>query len=256
MAPLWDVVGQPRYGLYPIAHPEVSSVFVPSGSGDEWVFGVDADQVAPENEADMTRLIRIAAGVPDLEPQIHRISTFTFAAEIAERFGEGRAFLIGDAAHRVSPRGGTGMNTAIADGYDVGWKLGWVLNGWAGEELLDTYEAERRPLAAHNIERSSDERGSYRDAIDEIHIDLGGRVPHLWVESDDGRVSTLDLVAEGLTVFTGADTEPVRGFNSVPVTVRPLPAVTARALGMEPGGWLAVTPNGAPVRRAGALLRS
>ena len=96
----------------------------------------------------MTRLIRIAAGVPDLEPRITRITTFKFAAEIADRFSDRRAFLIGDAAHRVSPRGGTGMNSAIADGHDLGWKLGWVLSGWAGEQLLDTYETERRPVVS------------------------------------------------------------------------------------------------------------
>jgi putative polyketide hydroxylase len=252
-APLWDVVGEPRYGLYPIVHPEVSSVFVPSGDGDEWVFGVSGDLVARSDEAEMTRLIRIAAGVPDLEPRIHRITSFNFAAEIADRFAERSAFLVGDAAHRVSPRGGTGMNTAIADGYDIGWKLGWVLNGWAGESLLDTYEAERRPVAAHNLERSADERGSYRDVIDEIHVDLGGRIAHLWVEADHGRVSTLDLVGDGLTLFMGPDTEPPRERSAsgpAPVTVRRLPAVTARALGIPPGGSLAVRPSGAPAWRA------
>ena len=150
-APLWDLVGEPRYGLYPIVHPELSSVFVPSGRGDDWVFGVSDDLMKRPDEAEMSRLIRIAAGVPDLEPRIHRITTFKFAAEIADRFAQRSAFLIGDAAHRVTPRGGTGMNTAIADGHDLGWKLGWVLNGWAGEDLLDTYEAERRPVAAHNL---------------------------------------------------------------------------------------------------------
>ncbi len=203
----------------------------------------------------MTRLIRIAAGVPDLEPRIHRISTFTFAAEIADRFAERSAFLIGDAPHRVSRRGGTGMNTAIADGHDLGWKLGWVLNGWAGEDLLDTYEAERRPVAAHNLERSVDERGSYRDTIDEIHVDLGGRIAHLWLEAEDERMSTLDLVGDGLTLFTGPDTEPpaeasASADGSAPVTVRRLPAVTARALGIGPDGSLLVRPSGVPARRA------
>jgi putative polyketide hydroxylase len=252
-APVWDVVGEPRYGLYPIVHPQVPSVFVPSGHADEWVFGVDADLVERPDEAEMTRLMRIAAGVPDLEPRIHRITTFNFAAEIADCFAEGSAFLIGDAAHRVSPRGGTGMNSAIADGYDIGWKLGWVLNGWAGDELLDTYEAERRPVAAHNLERSADERGSYRDAIDEIHIDLGGRIAHLWVETEDGRISTLDLVSDGLTLFIGPDTEPpseVSAWRSAPVTVRRLPAVTARALGIARGGSLLVRPSGVPTWRA------
>ena len=107
-APLWDVVGEPRYGLYPIVHPELSSVFVPSGRGDNWVFGVAADLMARPDEAEMTRLIRIAAGVPDLEPRIHRITTFNFAAEIADRFAARSASSIGDAAHRVSPAAAPG----------------------------------------------------------------------------------------------------------------------------------------------------
>jgi putative polyketide hydroxylase len=252
-APLWELVGEPRYGLYPIVHPKVSSVFVPSGRGDEWVFGVGADLMERPDEAEMTRLIRIAAGVGDLEPRIHRITTFEFAGEIADRFAARSGFLTGDAAHRVTPRGGTGMNTAIADGHDLGWKLGWVLNRWAGEDLLDTYEAERRPVAAHNLERSLDERGSYRDPIDEIHVDLGGRIAHLWVDTEGGRTSTLDLVGDGLTLFTGADPEPPRSASadgSAPVTVRRLPAVTARALGIAPGGSLLVRPSAVPARRA------
>jgi hypothetical protein len=204
----------------------------------------------------MTRLIRIAAGVPDLEPRIQRITTFSFAAEIADRFAESSGFLIGDAAHRVSPRGGTGMNTAIADGYDLGWKLGWVLGGWAGADLLDTYEAERRPVAAHNVARSADERGSYRDVVDEIHVDLGGRIAHLWVETDGGWVSTLDLIGDGLTLFTGpagtAET-PATADGGAPVGVHELPAVTARALGIAPGGSLLVRPSGVPARTAATV---
>jgi putative polyketide hydroxylase len=250
-APLWEVVGEPRYGLYPIVHPDLPSVFVPSGRSDEWVFGVAADLVEHGDEAELTRLIRFAAGVPELEPRIHRITPFNFTAEIADRFAERSAFLIGDAAHRVTPRGGTGMNTAIADGYDLGWKLGWVLNGWAGGELLDTYEAERRPVALHNVERSVDERGSYRDPVDEIHIDLGGRLAHLWVDTEEGRVSTLDLIGKGLTLFVGEGTEPPADAaastgTSAPITVRRLSAVTARALGINPGGSLLVRPSGVP----------
>jgi putative polyketide hydroxylase len=256
-APLWDLVGEQRYGLYPIVRPDLSSVFVPSGAGDHWVFGIGEDLVGSMDTPELTRLIRIAAGVPDLQPRIHQIRTFRFAAEIAERFRSGSAFLIGDAAHRVTPRGGTGMNTAIADGHDFGWKLGWVLKGWAEEELLDTYEAERRPVVAHNVERSADERGSYRDPIDEIHIDLGGRIAHLWVQTQRGRVSTLDLIGDGLTLFTGphGDTgidAPAGADGSAPVTVRELPAMTARALGIPPGGSHLVRPDGVPAPGLGA----
>ncbi len=250
-ARLWDVVGERRYGLYPIVRPDISSVFVPSGTGDHWVFGIGEDLVGSMKAPELTRLIRTAAGVPELQPRIHQIRTFKFAAEIAERFRSQSAFLIGDAAHRVTPRGGTGMNTAIADGNDLGWKLSWVLNGWAEKELLDTYEAERRPIVAHNIQRSLDDQGSYRDPIDEIHIDLGGRIAHVWVETERGPVSTLDLLGEGFTLFTGQDAEtaikpPVSVDGAAPVTVRELPAITARALGIPPGGSQLVRPDGVP----------
>ncbi len=106
------------------------------GDGDRWLFAFDFDpdvdppsDITPERFA---REIRLGAGVADLDPRIERIGTFTFAAQLAERFRAGRVFLVGDAAHRVTPRGGTGMNTAIADGFDLGWKLAWVLNAWAG----------------------------------------------------------------------------------------------------------------------------
>ena len=224
---------------------------MPSGTGDDWVFGIGEDLVGSIDEPELTRLIRTAAGVPDLRPRIQQVNTFKFAAEIADRFRSGSAFLIGDAAHRVSPRGGTGMNAAIADGHDLGWKLGWVLRGWAREELLETYEAERRPVVAHNVERSIDERGSYREPVDETHIDLGGRIPHLWVEADGGRVSTLDLVGDGLTLFTGPDADidaPTPTNGSAPLTVRALPAMAARALGIAPGRSLLVRPSGVPVR--------
>lgn len=249
-APLWDLVGGRRYGLYPIVRPDIPSVFVPSGTGDDWVFGIGEDLVGSIDEPELTRLIRTAAGVTDLRPRIHQVNTFKFAAEIADRFRSGSAFLIGDAAHRVSPRGGTGMNAAIADGHDLGWKLGWVLRGWAREELLETYEAERRPVVAHNVERSIDERGSYREPVDETHIDLGGRIAHLWIEADGGRVSTLDLVGDGLTLFTGPDADidaPTPTNGSAPLTVRALPAMTARALGIAPGRSLLVRPSGVPV---------
>ena len=108
-------------------------------------------------------------------------------------------------------------------------------------------------MASHNLQRSVDERGSYRDPIDEIHVDLGGRIAHLWVETEHGPLSTLDLVGDGLTLFTGPETEPPAGASasvdgSAPVTVRRLPAVTARALGITPGGWLPVRPSGVPAR--------
>jgi putative polyketide hydroxylase len=79
-----------------------------------------------------------------------------------------------------------------------------VLRGWAGPGLLDSYEAERRPVAEHNVTRSADPNGSVRDAGTELRADLGGRIPHLWLPTA-ARTSTLDLLGPGLTLFTGPE---------------------------------------------------
>jgi hypothetical protein len=222
---------------------------------DRWVYGVSGrpDELDPGelHESEMARRIRIASGVPGLEPRFERITSFSYVAEIAARFREGRVFLAGDAAHRVSPRGATGMNAAIRDGFDLGWKLAWALKGWAPPRLLDTYEAERRPVVEHNALRSVDPQGSVREVADEIHVDLGGRIPHLWLRKGDERISTLDLVGPELTLFTGPDRSgsrltPDPLYGRAPVAARRLPAVAARGLGIGPGGSLLVRPDGVP----------
>jgi 2-polyprenyl-6-methoxyphenol hydroxylase-like FAD-dependent oxidoreductase len=198
----------------------------------------------------MSELIRTAAGVPGLDVRIERVTGFSYTAEIADRFREGKVFLIGDAAHRVSPRGGTGMNMAIRDGHDLGWKLAWVLRGWAPDELLESFEAERKPVAQHNLQRSVDDEGSVRPVSEEIHVDLGGRIPHLWLE--DGR-STLDLIGSGLTLFTGPwehEPHPDPLYGSAPMETRRLSTVAARGLGIPQGGSLLVRPDGVPARTA------
>ncbi|MGW7411594.1 FAD-dependent monooxygenase [Streptomyces sp. NPDC054863] len=78
-------------------------------------------------------------------------SDFRPRAALAERFREGRIFLAGDAAHLHSPAGGQGLNTSVQDAYNLGWKLGQVLRYGAAPALLDTYEAERRPVAAEML---------------------------------------------------------------------------------------------------------
>lgn len=70
------------------------------------------------------------------------------------RSEHGRVFISGDAAHQNIPTGGYGMNTAVGDSFDIGWKVAAVLAGHGGHGLLDSYESERRPVGARNIERS------------------------------------------------------------------------------------------------------
>jgi 2-polyprenyl-6-methoxyphenol hydroxylase-like FAD-dependent oxidoreductase len=69
---------------------------------------------------------------------------------VAERYRDGNVFICGDAAHLFNPTGGFGMNTAIGDAADLGWKLAATLQGWGGPTLLDSYEAERQPIGVRN----------------------------------------------------------------------------------------------------------
>src|SRR3954452_19919686 len=73
---------------------------------------------------------------------------------LADRYGEGRVFVAGDAVHLVIPTGGLGMNTGVGDAIDASWKLAATLQGWGGPKLLQSYEAERRPVGAINVKAS------------------------------------------------------------------------------------------------------
>ena len=206
-APLWQLVGEHRYGIYDIE--QAGGLLLPAGTDDRWLYalllGPDTEQLDDGRWEWIPDHIRRATGVPALQPRIERVGAFTFAAQLAERFRRDSAFLVGDAAHRVTPRGGTGMNMALHDGFDLGWKLAWVLRGWAGPELLDSYEAERRPVAEYNSARSADMDGPQWDAGQSLHADLAGRIAHVWLPDAVGRVSTLDLLGPALTLFTGPD---------------------------------------------------
>jgi 2-polyprenyl-6-methoxyphenol hydroxylase-like FAD-dependent oxidoreductase len=104
-------------------------------------------------------------------------SAFNMNARLADHYRVGRVFLAGDAAHIHPPTGGQGLNTSLQDAYNLGWKLAAVLNG-ASEALLDTYEEERRPIAAHTLGLTSGlleamKRGMMRRGREVHQIDLG-----------------------------------------------------------------------------------
>ncbi|MEV1053765.1 FAD-dependent monooxygenase [Streptomyces sp. NPDC049887] len=92
---------------------------------------------------------------------------------VADRYRAGRVLLAGDAAHTLSPSGGFGLNTGIADAADLGWKLAATLNGWAGRHLLDTYDTERRPIALESLDEANTnlQRTMSREVPPEIHLD-------------------------------------------------------------------------------------
>jgi 2-polyprenyl-6-methoxyphenol hydroxylase-like FAD-dependent oxidoreductase len=92
---------------------------------------------------------------------------------VAEQFRVGRVFLVGDAAHTLSPSGGFGMSTGICGSADLGWKLAAELDGWAGPGLLDTYQAERRPIAVESLEEANVNllRTMKRTVPPDLHLD-------------------------------------------------------------------------------------
>ncbi|MFI0873078.1 FAD-dependent monooxygenase [Streptomyces parvus] len=93
------------------------------------------------------------------------LSTYRVNVRMADRFRAGRVFLAGDAAHVHAVAGGLGMNTGIQDAFNLGWKLGLVLAGHAGTELLDTYEEERLPVAARTLDLTSERLRATLEAI-------------------------------------------------------------------------------------------
>jgi 2-polyprenyl-6-methoxyphenol hydroxylase-like FAD-dependent oxidoreductase len=108
---------------------------------------------------------------------VHWASAYGMSARLADAYRVGRVFLTGDAAHIHPPTGGQGLNTSVQDAYNLAWKLGAVLNG-APDALLETYEEERRPIAAAMLGLASGllekaQQGDMRRGRDVHQLDLG-----------------------------------------------------------------------------------
>jgi 2,4-dichlorophenol 6-monooxygenase len=107
------------------------------------------------DDATVERMVRGTLKLPDGYPMhINSISRWPVEGTVAERFAVGRVFLTGDAAHRHPPSGALGLNTGIQDSHNLAWKLNTALSGAAGPKLLDSYQAERRPVAERVVERA------------------------------------------------------------------------------------------------------
>lgn len=130
---------------------DINGTLVPRDQG-RWLMAVQYDPDRGESPETFTEpvlrdLIRRGAGRPDLPVTIVDARPWEVAAYVADRFQEGRVFLVGDTAHVMPPTGGFGGNTGIQDGHNLAWKLAAVLGGRMAPSLLDTYDAERRPVA-------------------------------------------------------------------------------------------------------------
>lgn len=145
--------------LYFTTDPAARGVFVAHDIDSTWVF---MHQWDPERESaeDYTEerciaIVRRAMGAPAVDFALRTLSTWHMSVQVAERYREGRIFLVGDAAHRFPPTGGLGLNTGVQDTHNLVWKLAAVEAGWGAIPLLDSYESERQPVGRQNADVSA-----------------------------------------------------------------------------------------------------
>ncbi|WP_404498041.1 FAD-dependent monooxygenase [Arthrobacter sp. GAS37] len=137
---------------------------------DQWIAGWGYDpSVEPDlsPEAVLAR-IRTFVGDPELQVELGPISTWQVNEAYATSYGNGRVYCAGDAVHRHPPSGGLGSNTSVQDAFNLAWKLAFVIRGWAGIDLLETYTAERAPVGRAIVERANRSRaefGALGDAV-------------------------------------------------------------------------------------------
>ena len=210
-----------------------------------------ANAAADVSESRLIEFVRAGVGDPNLPVKIDGIARWRATSDVARRFRVGRAFLAGDAAHLMPPNGGFGGNTGIHDAHNLAWKLAHgVARAIASPALLDTYEAERKPVSKFTVEqaytryvtRTAPYLGAkdfeppandfnielgylYRspaivaeDEDDKVHDDPhqtfgrpGSRAPHVWLSRDGKRVSTIDLTGRSFVLVAGPEGAAGRG---------------------------------------------
>ncbi|MFI0423493.1 FAD-dependent oxidoreductase [Spongiactinospora sp. 9N601] len=245
-ADLTDAIAGREFFLCALTGPEVRGVLIPIPDTGQAVLGVGYDPQR-QSAADFTperctQLLRHVTGQPELPVTVEQITAWTSGMRIAERFSAERIFLLGDAAHQMTPAGGFGANTAMQSAHNLAWKLAAVLGGWADSALLASYEAERRPVAWATAEQAALRtalqhgplpRSQAGELADEPAITLGyrypshasggadgpaigrhpcldgspgSRAPHVWLQRDGRRISTIDLFDRSFTLLSaGAD---------------------------------------------------
>ena len=137
--------------MYWLLNRHSPGVIAPLDRDGVWAFGMMLPPgVKDIDEADVVRLVQAAIGRP-LHIEILTADLWAAHRLIADKYRDRCIFLAGDACHLHPPFGGYGMNLGVGDAVDLGWKLAAVLEGWAEEDLLGSYEAERRPVHLRTI---------------------------------------------------------------------------------------------------------
>ncbi len=152
----WDLHDKRKGYRYIFIGPEGTwSTIVAIDGWDRFRFSVVGDENRRTLEEDEVRKLIVRAMGKPFDFEVLSIVPWIRRELVAERYGGGRVFVSGDAAHLNSPTGAFGMNTGMQDAVDIGWKLAAVLQGWGGPQLLASYEPERRPVALRNVREAT-----------------------------------------------------------------------------------------------------
>lgn len=148
---LADLVSRPKGWQYWFVNPDRRGLMVSINGRDEFGIGVQLGANETLAGLDIEKTLSTLVG---RKFSYKLLSTGTWLAGyalVATHYRTRRCFLVGDAAHLFTPAAGMGYNTAVDDAVNLGWKIAAVVQGWASESLLETYEQERRPIAVRNL---------------------------------------------------------------------------------------------------------
>ncbi len=159
---------------YWVLNPAFPGVMGRMDMEDQWWAGVNGVS-AEIGEANPHRLIHGLIGT-EIDAEVLGTDPWTARMLLADRYRSGRFFLVGDAAHLNPPWGGHGFNTGIGDAVNIGWKLAAVLAGWGGEDLLESYEAERRPIAERTIREAVANMSVLAPELGSRELDASGQI--------------------------------------------------------------------------------
>ncbi|MES2413407.1 MAG: FAD-dependent monooxygenase [Pseudomonadota bacterium] len=162
----------PDKAFYNILHPDLGGYWKFFGRvdlGSTWFFHAPVPPGTTAENFDFHAFLDEAAGAP-ISAELQHIGFWDLRFMLADSYRQGRVFIAGDAAHSHPPYGGYGVNSGFEDARNLGWKLAATLQGWGGEGLLDSYDAERRPVFRSTIDdfiaKSIENDRSFLDAHD------------------------------------------------------------------------------------------
>jgi 2-polyprenyl-6-methoxyphenol hydroxylase-like FAD-dependent oxidoreductase len=144
----------PGKSFYNVLHPDLKGYWKFFGRvdlGNTWFFHAPVPMGTTADNYDFKAMLHEAVGA-EFALKLQRVGFWDLRFALANSYRAGRIFVAGDAAHSHPPYGGYGVNSGLEDARNLGWKLAAVLQGWGGADLLDSYDAERRPVFASTIQ--------------------------------------------------------------------------------------------------------